>query len=387
VETYPSDDKAIYFSFPTIVHPLGSPEEVIPVHIPQLSQEELAGNAGLGNVLVQFSYNDYPQVHSTVRVFTGSSLSGHTIVPLRNGETKFAPMPVGLNQINIEYSLGGAGRPIQEKSYPQTQTQRNDPRFRVAISSDQQEKSHVIPKISDIFNVSYTSDSGVTKGTLRIRNNSFWPIDIHSQTGTASEGNISGKDSFVEINQRRDFLVDSGAYSLRAVDANEGGHREIARIDDIRIEPGMIYYWFIKEQNSTIDTLVNMNVSQQIKDLFQTWTIDSAAGAGISLRITSTDRSVRNNHVNLGTTNRNGQLILPSVDIENLIRGLTTDNARRVTLTISAEKEGYESASQSISAYTLLTAGQEFRPERFDLKRIPSPAEDAEFTIGDPKIP
>jgi hypothetical protein len=130
-----------------------------------------------------------------------------------------------------------------------------------------------------------------------------------------------------------------------------------------------------------------MSVSQQIKDLFQTWTMDSVAGAGISLRIVSTDRSVRNNQVNLGTTDRNGQLILPSVDIENLIRGLTTDNARRVTLTISAEREGYESASQSISAYTLLTTGQEFRPERFDLKRIPTPAGDAEFTIGDPILP
>jgi hypothetical protein len=247
--------------------------------------------------------------------------------------------------------------------------------------------SHEIPKISDIFNVSYASDSGVTRGTLRIRNDASQPITIRSATGTASERNISGQDSIVMRNRRRDFMVDSGEYILRAVDANEGGYREIARIDDIRIEPGMVYYWFIKEQNSTIDTQVNMNVSQQIKDLFQTWTIDSVAESGISLRITSTDRGVQNNQVNLGTTDRNGRLVLPSVDIENLIRGLTTDNARRVVLTISAEKEGYESASQSISAYTLLTTGQEFRPERFDLKRVPSPAEDAEFTIGDPIIP
>jgi hypothetical protein len=388
VETYPTDDRAIYYSFPKVVRPLGSPVKAVPINIPQLTQEELASNAGVGNVLVQFSYNDYPQVNSTAEVFTGSSVSKHIIASLENGETWFSPMPVGLNPINIEYSLGGAGRRSGPgKAYPQTQTQRNDDRFLVYVPSDAQEMSHVVPKISDIFKLSYASDSAVTRGTLRIRNDSSQPIAIRSATGTASERDISGQDSIVMRNRRRDFLVDSGEYILRAVDANEGGYRELARIDDIRIEPGMIYYWFIKEQNSTIDTLVNMNVSRQIKDLFQTWTMDSVAGAEISLRIVSTDRGVRNNQVNLGTTDRNGQLILPSVDIENLIRGLTTDNARRVTLTISAEREGYESASQSISAYTLLTAGQEFRPERFDLKRIPAPAEGAAFTIGDPIIP
>jgi hypothetical protein len=386
VETYPADNQARYFSFAKTVRPVGSLEKVNPIYIRQLTQEELAGNAGVGNVLVQFSYDDYPRVDSAVSVFTGSAMNQNPIVRLQNGDTMFVPMPVGLNQINIEYALSGSAG-VQRKAYPQTQTQRNDERFQVYVASDAQEMGHVIPKISDIFNVSYASDSGVTRGTLRIRNDASQPITIRSAAGTASERNISGQDSIVMRNRRRDFLVDSGEYILRAVDANEGGYREIARIEDIRIEPGMIYYWFIKEQNSTIDTRVNMNVSQQIKDLFQTWTIDSAAGAGISLRIVSTDGGVRNSQVNLGTTDRNGQLILPSVDIENLIRGLTTDNARRVTLTISAEKEGYESASQSISAYTLLTTGQEFRPERFDLKRIPAPAEDAEFSIGDPIIP
>jgi hypothetical protein len=387
VETYPTDDRAIYYSFPKVVRPLGSPIKAVPINIPQLTQEELASNAGVGNVLVQFSYNDYPQVPSAAEVFTGSSVSKHVIAPLNNGETMFSPMPVGLNQINIEYSVGGAGRPPDSKAYPQTQTQRDDDRFLVYVPSDAQEMSHVIPKISDIFKLSYASDSAVTRGTLRIRNDSSQPITIRSATGTASERNISGQDSIVMRNRRRDFLVDSGEYILRAVDANEGGYREFARIDDIRIEPGMIYYWFVKEQNSTIDTRVNMSVSQQIKDLFQTWTMDSVAGAEISLRIVSTDRGIRNNQVNLGPTDQTGRLVLPSVDIENLIRGLTTDNAKRVTLTISAEKEGYESASQSISAYTLLTTGQEFRPERFDLKRMPAPAEDAEFTIGDPIIP
>jgi hypothetical protein len=386
VETYPVDNQAKYFSFAKTVRPLGSPERVNPIYIRQLTQEELASNAGLGNVLVQFSYDDYPRVDSAVSVFTGSAMNQNPIVRLQNGDTMFVPMPVGLNQINIEYALSGRTG-VQRKAYPQTQTQRNDERFQVYVASDAQEMSHVIPKIVDIFNISYAADSGAVKGTLRVRNDSSQPITIRSAAGTASERNISGQDSIVMRNRRRDFLVDTGEYILRAVDANEGGYREIASVEDIRIEPGMIYYWFIKEQNSAVDARGNMNVSQRIKDLFQTWTIDSVAGAEISLRIISTDRVVQNNQVNLGTTDRNGRLILPGVDIENLIRGLTTDNARRVTLIISAEKEGYESASQSIGAYALLTTGQEFRPERFDLKRTASPAEDAEFIIGDPIIP
>jgi hypothetical protein len=131
-----------------------------------------------------------------------------------------------------------------------------------------------------------------------------------------------------------------------------------------------------------------MSVSQQIKNWFQTWTIDAAAGAGISLRITSTAREVQNvPRKDLGVTDRNGALRLPDVDIESLIRGLTTDNAKRVILTITAEKEDYESVSQSFSAFDLLTAGAEFKPDRFALTKIDTSVENAEFVIGDPIIP
>jgi hypothetical protein len=160
VETYPTDNRALYCSFAKVVRPLGSPEKVNPIYIRQLSQE-FTGNAEVVNVLVRFSYNDDPQLLSAATVFTGSLLSPNPIVMLQNGNTMLAPMPVGLNQINIEYVLLSE-RAVQRKTYPQTQ--RNDPRFQVYITSDAQEVSYMIPKISDIFNVSYASDSGVTIG-------------------------------------------------------------------------------------------------------------------------------------------------------------------------------------------------------------------------------
>jgi hypothetical protein len=167
VETYPTDNRALYFSFAKTVLPPGSPEKVYPIYIRQSGQEELAGNTGVGNVLVRFSYNDCPQVLSAATVFTGSSPNRNPIVMLQNGDTVSVSMPVGFNQISIEYALSGSSG-VQRKTYPQTQTQRNDDRFLVYVASDALEVSYVIPKISDIFKISYALDSGVTRGTLQI---------------------------------------------------------------------------------------------------------------------------------------------------------------------------------------------------------------------------
>jgi hypothetical protein len=297
----------------------------------------------------------------------------------------FAPMPVGLNQIAVEYVV--SGKNIQRKSYPQNDRQRNDERFLVYVPSDVTETEHVVPLISDIFNVSYVSSNPAARGTLRVRNDSSKQVNIRVSSGTESERPINGQDSVVLLGRRRDFPLGAGDYILRAVDAVSGGYTEIAKLEDLVIEPGMIYYWFIKDQNSTLDTRINTAVSQEIKNWFQTWTIDaSPAGANISLRIVSTTNEVQNSRRDLGVTGRDGQLVLHDVDIENLIRGLSTDNAKRVILTITAEKEGYEPVSQSISAFGLLSAGTVFRPERFTLEKVDTSIENADFIIGDPRI-
>jgi hypothetical protein len=385
LNTFPADASAKYISFVDTVRPLNSPEPVVPIVVPPLTAEELANNAGVDSVLVEFSYSDYPRVASAVSVFTGSANIQNPIVRLNNGQKMKVPMSIGLTPISIEYLVGG-GRDIQRKIYPQNANQRNDDRFVVYVPSDVTESVHTIPLISDIFNISYVSNNPATRGTLRIRNDSSQQINIRFASGSASERFINGNDSVVQRNRRRDFPIDNGEYTLRAVDALSGGYTEIARIDDILIEPGMVYYWFIREQNSSMDPRINMGASQTIKNWFQTWTIDAIANAKISLQIRSTTADVRNDSRVLGVTGRNGQLILRDLDIENLIRGLTTDNARRITLTITAEAEGYESASQSISAYSLLSTGTEFKPERFSLEKINTSIENSEIIIGEPKI-
>jgi hypothetical protein len=384
VSAYPNDQSAKYYSFGKVVRPLGSPEPVVPINIPALSSEDLNTGAGLNSVLVKFSYNDYPRVDSAVSVFTGSTISQNPIVRLQNGDTMFVPMKVGLNQINVEYVV--SGKNIQRKAYPQNENQRNDERFLVYVPADITEGEHMVPLISDIFNVSYVTSNPAARGTLRVRNDSSKVVNIRYAGGTMSERPISGADSVVMRNRRRDFPINNGDYILRAVDATGGGYTEIALIEDLIIEPGMIYYWFIKDQNSTLDTMVNTAVSQRIKNWFQTWTIESIAGTKINLRIASTAKEVQNSRRDLGLTGRDGYLKLPDVDIENLIHGLTTDNAKRVILTLTAEKEGYEPVSQSISAFGLLSAGTEFKPERFEMTKIETSMENAEFVIGDPKI-
>jgi hypothetical protein len=387
VSAYPNDQSAKYYSFAKVVRPLGSPEPVVPINIPALSSEDLSTGVGLNSVLVKFSYNDYPRVDSAVSVFTGSIINQNPIVRLQNGDTMFVPMKVGLNQINVEYVV--SGKNTQRKAYPQNDNQRNDNRFLVYVPSDVTEGEHVVPRIDDIFNVNLVTSSPAARGTLRVRNDSSKVVNIRYASGAMSERPINGADSVVMKNRRRDFPINNGDYILRAVDAVGGGYTEIAEIEDLKIEPGMIYYWFIKDQSNTLDARVNTAVSQQIKNWFQTWMIESAAGTKISLRIASTAKEVQNSRRELGVTGRDGYLKLPDVDIENLIRGLTTDNAKRVILTLTAEKEGCESVSQSISAFGLLSAGTEFRPERFELTKIETPEtamKDGDFVIGDPKI-
>jgi len=285
----------------------------------------------------------------------------------------------------VQYAVSGRNG-IQRKAYPENEKQREDERLIVYVSSDITEMEKVIPRIGDIFNVSYVSSNPAARGILRIRNNSSRQINILVASGTESERPIKGADSGVLRNLRKDFPINSGNYVLRAVDALDGGYRELARIEDLIVDPGMVYYWFIDDNSSAQDTMVNMAVSQQIKNWFQTWIIDSIDGVKISLRIVSTANEVQNSRRELGVTGRNGQLFLRDIDIEYLIRGLTTNNARRVNLTIIAEKEGYEPASQSLSAYSLLTAGSTFRPERFNLESTDITMENADIVIGAPLI-
>jgi hypothetical protein len=335
------------------------------------------------SVPVRFSYHDYPRIESEVSVFIGSIL----IVRLQNGDSVRVRMPAGIHQITVEYVVfSESGKSIQRKVYPQNEKQREDMRFFVFVPSDMTEGEHNIAKISDIFNISIVSSNPAARGTLRVRNDSSKILDIYQQTAVTRERPINGNESWVVPQTRRDFSINNGNYILRAVDATGGGYTEIAFIEDLKIEPGMIYYWFIKDQNNTLGTRVNTAVSRQIKNWFQAWILESIAGTKISLRIASTAREVQNSRRELGVTGRDGQLALPDVDIENLIRGLTTDNAKRVILTIIAEKEGCEPSSQSISAFGLLSAGTEFRHEIFGLTKIETPIENAGFVIGDPKI-
>jgi len=384
LSSYPTNSDAMYWSFPRVVRPLSDPDPVILVSIPALSSEDLSNNAGVGAVLVRFRYDDFPNVLSAVSIFTGSKDAQNVIIALNNGDTKFAPMPVGRRLISMEYSV--AGKRPDRKVYPETAKQMEDRRFWIYVPSGVTEVEHIIPRISEIYNINYVSNNPATRGTLRVRNQSSSQVDILIGGGTKSgaEEPINGADSVVFNNvPRKDFFIPAGNYYLRAMSAAIAAN-EIARIEDISIEPGMIYYWFIQDQNSSLKTGLNMSVPQQVNNWFQNWKIKSSPGeAKITLRIISTADGVPNVPPrDIGVTNGSGDLSLQNIDIGEFIRGLRTDNAKRVTLTLIAERNGYGSASQSISAYNLLASGTEFRLDTFTLNKI----NETEFTIGEPLI-
>jgi len=241
-KVYPGNADARYFSFTKNVKPLNHPDQPNPLQIRRLSDLEIANNAGINTVLVTFKYDDYPEIDSTVSVFTGSTVNQNPIIRLQNGDNpQDVPIKPGeMTPISIEYAV--SGKTIQKKAYPLNESQRDDERFILYVPGDVTEYVKVIPKISDIFKISRVQNNPAARGTLRVSNNSSKQINILSQTNTASERPISSTDSVVLRDRRRDFLINPGNYFLRAVDALGGGYTEIARIEDINVEPGMVYY-------------------------------------------------------------------------------------------------------------------------------------------------
>ena len=363
-----------------VARPPSPAEQLTPIVIPYRTQEEIA--QGIDQVLVRFSYNDMPKLNSTIVIFTGSENVRKELVAMINGDSRLVPMSPGPQRFSVQYEVGG--RSLQRKTYPETVDQfNNDRKFQFVVYADRPEQPFTIPMIHEVFQLSYVNVNPATVGTLRVKNETNQIISVLTAKDFGSDLPIAGNNSSVEPDRRRDFPINTGTYLLRAVDAfNE--RNSIADVDGVLIEPGMIYYWYIRNRGNELNVGPNMAVSQRIKDYFQTWIIDSTAEAKINLKIASTSDEVRPNTYSLGITDRNGRLTLQTIDIESLIRGLTTDNARRVVLTLIYEKDGYLPASQSISAYSLLMVGAEFKPERLLLEREQTPDGDAEFIIGEP---
>jgi len=379
--SYPLPD-ARYYSFTKVVRPLGHPSPVIPIYIRELSESEISNKSGIDSVLVRFSYRDFPRIDSTASVFKGSVSNQIALVRLQNGESIDVPMEMGLHQISIEYAK--SGKEIQRVCYPTNITQMNDERFLVPVSAGISELQHAVPMIKDIFNIIYPTSGAMSKGTLSVLDNTALAVNIKISSGTHPETFINGTDSFVLRGKKRDFPISVGEHTIRAVDALNGGYYELARLDDLRIEGGMKYIWVLNE--NSVEEKIDFSVPQLVTYI-QSWVIDSVADAKISLRVSSTADEVHNSVRFLGQTNATGQLLLKNLDIQDMVKGLRTDNARKVNLTLIAEKQGYETQRQSISAYSVLLAGKNFRPEKFALERVKIlTMEENDFIIGDPLI-
>jgi hypothetical protein len=376
--SYPTDPEAKYNSFTKVVRPLGHPAPVVPIFIRALSESELSNKTGINAVLVRFSYNDFPRIDSSASVFKGSVSNQITLVRLQNGESMEVPMPVGLHQISIEYAT--SGKNIQRRVYPVTIEQRHDERFLVPVSAGMSELHHVIPMIKDVFQIYYPTNGSMSKGILSVTDNTALAVNIKISSGTQPETLINGDDSFILRGKKREFQLAPGEHTIYAVDA-VGGYEEVAR-HDIRVEGGLKIFWFLNE--NSVEEKVDFSVPQLV-NYFQSWVIEANSEARISVKISSTADEVHNSLRVLGQTNSAGQLLLKNIDIGSMIQGLRTDNARKVNLTIIAEKQGYETQGQQISCYNLLLAGKNFRPEKFALERVKvNSMETDEFIIGEP---
>jgi hypothetical protein len=384
------------YGFPKTVRPPGSGEVSLLELRPLTDIEESGGAAGADYILVKFSYLDMPRVASAVSVFQGGSINQKALVRLDNGDARLVPMPVGISSINLEYNVGGLSG-IQRKAYPTTDTQRHDMKFILSLSADMSEVDHVIPRISDIFKVSYVKISGTgSTGSLVVTNGSSLPVKLNASKGDGpvqlienlALRSVKGTSGFL-IGQRRQFQVSPGVYSFKAIDAL-GGYDEVSRIDEVKIEGGMVYYYTVTEEGlGLIEEKLDLTIDQAVKNFFQSWTIETnTPGAAIKISVRSRDPTVQEITLPLGTTNRDGRLSLREVDVAGIVRGLSTENARGITLTITAEKTGFEAGSASFGAITLLKAGKTFIPDRIHLERIEEPegGNNVDLIIGDPLV-
>ena len=379
-------DSDAYFQFPMAVYSLDSGRPDNTVTIRRRSDQEIQQFGNLGSSLVRFSYLDLPRVLSTVEIFIGSVTAGIDIAVLNNGGSITVPMPHDTHAIAMRYRVGPAGTPGSEGIFPtSSETWERSTRFIVFVGPTPSEILFTVPMVQEIFNIEY--DRGpLANGILRVMNNSGQNLNVQTTIGiNQPPTNIAGNISSVPVGERRDFSVTPGDHQLRATSIIT--NQPIANIEpvDVNIFPGMIYYWQIGVRNAEFTNMPNLRVPQAIRDFFQTWMISSEpSNANISLRIHSAVPAVSGGTFNLGVTNNSGQLILRDRDIENLFEGLTTTNARNVILTFVAEREGYYTSYQTISAYSLLAAGSEFRLDQFRLERLPRPEDITDIRLGEP---
>jgi len=89
----------------------------------------------------------------------------------------------------------------------------------------------------------------------------------------------------------------------------------------------------------------------------------------VSLGIESTDANVPSSEEKIGATNAQGEFTGKLSLSGNLIPKLTYDNAAKVLIKITVAKDDYVSVSQAINALTILEAGSDFVPDRFELPK------------------
>jgi hypothetical protein len=330
--------------------------------------------AGKPQVLVKFEYPLEDIALGTVMatVFEGQ-INSRRAFTVMNPQTKpvMVPMDPGFKQLSVLYTISTNNR-VQRIYYPDWNDAAVDSSIRAFNTNDLNPTYTILP-VSEIAKIKwvYPQDNS---GKLIVRNRSSRPQQVEGvylepggQRGLLEQlatGATGGSSALGAGDPPVVFQLKPGRYELSAKAALRN---TVTSSIEATIEAGTQYYWIITDAGSNVERSNEITVASNLNKLIQNWKITSnVSGAEVTVRIDSSDSSLPSASQVLGNTNNSGALS-GKFSLANLFSNLTYDNAGKALVKITVAKDGYISVSQTINALTLIQAGSDFVPSRFEL--------------------
>jgi hypothetical protein len=373
----PAED-ALMNTFVAALFPPDDQDRLMRIYIPIPGQRDKEGGAAGGReVLVKFEYplEDIALGTVTATAFEGQINSRRPFVVMSPQQKPImVPMEVGFRQISILYTVVTNNK-VNRFYYPDWNTPGVDESIKTFNTADLNPVYTILP-VDQITTVTwmYPKDN---LGSLIVKNKSTRPVQLNAanlepggKRGLLEQlamGAAPGSSAMAVSPLAVPFQLRPGQYQLSATPALRGG-APVSALDDVIIEAGTQYYWIITDGSSTLQKNTTLSAATDLTKVIQNWKIRSnVPGAQVTLSIDSSDASIKGEvDTVMGNTDNAGEL-LGTLSAANLVENLTYGNASKVLIKLTVSKEGYVSVTQTINALTILEAGSDFVPDKFNL--------------------
>lgn len=370
-------ETALMNTFSAALFPPEDQDRLTRIAIPLPTYRDKEGAAAGGrDVLVKFEYplEDIALGTVTATVFEGQITSRRPFVVMSpQVKPLLVPMEVGFKQISVMYTVATNNKKTMFYS-PNWEEAAVNMSIRAFNTADLN-PTYTIKPVDQVAVVTwmYPQDN---LGSLIIRNKSSRPVQVDA--ASLEPGGNRGMLEQIAVGARpgssaleigplaTEFQLRPGRYQLSAKQALR--NTLVAALDNLVVDAGTRYYWIITDSGRALEKDTSLNAATDLNKVIQNWKIRSnIPGAAVSFAVESMDASVKGEAPQvIGNTDAAGELV-GSLAAANLVQNLTYENAAKVVIKITVAKDGYVSVTQAINALTLIEAGNDFVPARFDL--------------------